>query len=58
MRGPAAQARAIREGRAPATGGDFALHVTELALLMQNAGTDGHAITPRSSFAPISLSDL
>jgi predicted dehydrogenase len=54
MRGPAEQASAIRDGRAPLLSGDFALHVTELALAMQNAGSDGGAVEIRSRFSPLS----
>ncbi len=54
MRGPALQAKAIAAGTSPQTGGDFALHVTELALAMQNASTGSAPITLRSRFEPIS----
>jgi predicted dehydrogenase len=53
MRGPAEQAKAIEDGRSPRLGGDFALHITELALAMQNAGSDGGAVLIRSRFKPL-----
>ncbi len=51
MRGVAAQAEAIRAGKRPSTGGAFALHITELALIMQDAGPEGCSVLPRSRFA-------
>jgi predicted dehydrogenase len=53
MRGVADQAAAIARGESPGTGGAFALHVTELALLMQNAGSESGPITLRSRFEPL-----
>lgn len=57
MRGPALQAKAIAGGTSPQTGGDFALHVTELALAMQNATAGSAPVTLRSRFSPISRSN-
>jgi predicted dehydrogenase len=53
MRGPAEQARAIAEGRASRLPADFALHVTELALALQQANTLAQPFRPRSRFAPL-----
>jgi predicted dehydrogenase len=53
MRGVADQIRAIKAGESPQTGGAFALHITELALAMQNAGTENGPITLRSRFDPL-----
>ncbi|WP_185985176.1 Gfo/Idh/MocA family protein [Aureimonas mangrovi] len=50
MRGPAVMAAAISAGRAPPMDTDFALHVTELALVAQNAGRYTMPYRPRSSF--------
>ncbi len=50
MRGPAEQARAIREGRVPRLSSAFALHVTELALAIQNAGTQHGTVRLTSRF--------
>ncbi|MES2498866.1 MAG: Gfo/Idh/MocA family oxidoreductase [Pseudomonadota bacterium] len=51
--GVAEMALVIAEGRAPRLAGDFALHLTEVALAMQ-AGGDHR---PRTSFAPIAPMD-
>jgi hypothetical protein len=53
MRGPAEQALAIREGRAPRLPADFVLHITELALAMQDADKLPQPYTPSSRFAPL-----
>jgi predicted dehydrogenase len=53
MLGPATQATDIAAGKAPLLAGNFALHVTELALAMQNAGTDGGAVDIKSRFTPL-----
>ena len=47
--GVAEMAIAIAERRAPRLAGDFALHLTEVALAMQ-AGGEHH---PRTAFAPM-----
>ncbi|MCB8840466.1 Gfo/Idh/MocA family protein [Aurantimonas sp. VKM B-3413] len=49
-RGPAAMAAALREGRPLGYGADFALHITELALVAQNANKFSMPYRPRSSF--------
>jgi predicted dehydrogenase len=49
--GIAAQARAISECRAPFFSGDVALHITEIALALSNAGPEAGAFRPRSSFS-------
>jgi hypothetical protein len=51
--GVAEMAQAIAEGREPRLAGDFALHLTEVALAMQ-AGGDHR---PRTAFAPIAPMD-
>jgi predicted dehydrogenase len=53
MRGPAEQALAIREGRAPRLPADFVLHITELALAMQDADKLPQPHLPRTRFAPL-----
>ncbi len=53
MRGPAEQARAVREGRAPRMSSAFALHVTELALAIQRAGTQSGTIELTTTFEPL-----
>ena len=52
--GIAEMVRAIQEGRSQPVPPDFLLHLNELALLIQNAGPEGVATKPKSSFAPIS----
>lgn len=49
-RGIAEQARAIAAGRAPFFSGQRALHITELALALNNAGTAAAPFVPSSSF--------
>jgi predicted dehydrogenase len=53
MRGPAEQARALREGRVCRLSPAFVLHVTELALVLQHADTVAQPYLPRTRFAPI-----
>ncbi|MGL4729394.1 MAG: Gfo/Idh/MocA family protein [Bosea sp. (in: a-proteobacteria)] len=53
MRGPADQALALGEGRAPRLSADFVLHITELSLAMQNADTLPQLYLPRTSFVPL-----
>ncbi|MER0238358.1 Gfo/Idh/MocA family oxidoreductase [Fulvimarina sp. MAC8] len=50
-RGPAAIAEAAGKGRTLDFGADFALHVTELALIIQNADKHPMPYRPKSSFA-------
>ncbi|SJZ95856.1 Gfo/Idh/MocA family protein [Consotaella salsifontis] len=50
-RGPAALAEAAAAGKEPTYGADFALHVTELALVAQNASRIPMPYRPRSAFA-------
>ena len=50
-RGPAAVAAAVETGEPLAFGADFALHITELALVAQNADRYAMPYRPRSSFA-------
>lgn len=49
-RGIAEQARAIEAGRAPFFSGQRALHITELALALNNAGPAAGPYVPTSSF--------
>jgi predicted dehydrogenase len=49
-RGIAEQARAIAAGRAPFFSGQRALHITELALALNNAGTAATPFVPSSRF--------
>jgi hypothetical protein len=51
--GIAEMARAIREGRSQPMPPDFLLHLNELTLLIQNAGSSGQTIRPQTSFATI-----
>lgn len=53
MRGPAEQAAAIARGEPARLGGDFALHITELALLIQNAGPFSGTVGLTTTFAPM-----
>ncbi len=48
--GPAAQAKAIAAGGAPRFSGQLALHVTEVALALNNAADYPQPYRPRSSF--------
>ncbi len=50
MRGPAEQATAISAGRSPLLSSAFALHITELALAIQHAGTQDGAVKLTSRF--------
>ncbi|MDY8108033.1 Gfo/Idh/MocA family oxidoreductase [Fulvimarina sp. 2208YS6-2-32] len=50
-RGPAAIAAAAKAGKPLEFGADFALHVTELALMIQNADRTPMPYRPKSSFA-------
>lgn len=52
MRGPAEQARAIVAGTPPRLSSDFSLHITELALAIQNAGTSMPVTRLTSRFDP------
>lgn len=52
-RGPAATFAALREKRATPIPADFSLHVTELALVAQDASAYPMPYRPRSSFAPL-----
>lgn len=49
-RGPAELAAAAEEGRPPALGADWSLHVNELALAIQSPGSQGGPRTLRSGF--------
>ena len=51
--GIAEMARAIAEGRPQPTPPDFLLHVNELTLLIQRAGSDGVAVRPTTTFTPL-----
>lgn len=51
-RGVAEMAGAIRQGREPYIGADFSLHLTELTLACQNAGT-GVVMNLTTEFAPM-----
>lgn len=57
MRGPAEQAAALREGRPCRLPPEFVLHVTELALAIQNADRLPQPFVPRSHFAPLAPMD-
>lgn len=48
--GIAAQAEALANGGAPFFSGNVALHLTEIALALSNAGSDAGPYRPRSSF--------
>lgn len=56
-RGPAATARALKQGRDLPMPADFALHITELALVAQDAGRFPSPYKPRSSFSSLPLLD-
>ncbi len=49
--GIAAQARAIRDGKRPFFSGDVALHITEVALVLSNAGHEFAPYRPKSGFS-------
>ena len=51
--GPAEMASAIQEGRPPRLGGQFALHITELALAIQHPDRYGTEYIPRTQFEPM-----
>lgn len=51
--GVAMMARAIEQGTEMPMPADFMLHLTELTLMIQNAGPDGLAQRPTTSFAPL-----
>lgn len=51
--GIAEMARDLRDGQPPYLSPDFVKHVNELTLLVQGAGTDGIAVRPSTSFAPL-----
>ena len=42
--GPAEMLMALAAGRPPRLGGDYALHLNEVTLAIQNAGADGGAV--------------
>ncbi len=50
MRGPARLAEAVRTGSQPPLAGAFALHVTELSIVAQDAGRFPMPYRPRSTF--------
>ena len=52
-RGLGEMVEAIRMDRAPRLSSRFSLHVTELALAIQNAGHESGAYVPRSTFEPM-----
>ena len=49
--------QAIAAGRPQPMPPDFLLHLNELTILVQDAGPDGRAATPTTSFAPLTLPD-
>jgi hypothetical protein len=51
--GVAEMARAMKEGRPQPLPPDFLTHLNELTLLIQRAGTEGVAVRPETTFAPI-----
>ncbi|AWI86730.1 oxidoreductase (plasmid) [Alloyangia pacifica] len=51
--GIAEMARDLRDGQPQYLSPDFVKHVNELTLLVQGAGTDGIAVRPSTSFAPL-----
>lgn len=51
--GIAEMAREIREGRPQYLSPEFLLHLNELTLLTQNAGTDGITAVPTTTFEPL-----
>ena len=59
--GPAELLEARREGRAPRLSADFALHLNEVTLAIQNAGEDGGAVrmtTPCPAMEPMPWAEL
>ena len=57
--GIAEMVRAMREERSQLMSPDFLLHLNELTLLIQRAGPEGIATTPKTTFTPIEpLSDV
>ncbi|MBX2812297.1 MAG: Gfo/Idh/MocA family oxidoreductase [Myxococcales bacterium] len=52
-RGLGEMVKAIRVGRKPRLSSEFSLHVTELALAIQNAGNEQAVYKPRSTFEPM-----
>lgn len=53
MLGPDEMLDAMANGRAPRLAGDFALHLTEVTLAMQNAGLETETQRIQSSFDPL-----
>jgi predicted dehydrogenase len=54
-RGPAATAEALRAGKPVPMPADFALHITELALVAQDAARFPSPYKPRTAFAPLPI---
>ena len=52
-RGPAEMADALDAGRTPRLGADFTLHVTELSLVIQDAGTRADSYEMTTDFPPM-----
>ncbi|QJU57273.1 Gfo/Idh/MocA family oxidoreductase [Sphingomonas sp. AP4-R1] len=53
--GIAEMGKAIAEGRPQLMAPDFLMHLNELTLLVQGAGSEGRTVKPTTSFAPIDL---
>lgn len=53
MLGPDEMLRAIEQAEAPRLAGDFALHLTEVTLAIQNSGQDAGAQAIQSTFEPM-----
>lgn len=51
--GVAELARAIEQRRSPYLSADFLMHINELTLLIQGAGTCSGAVRPRTTFEPL-----
>ncbi|MFA5967658.1 MAG: Gfo/Idh/MocA family oxidoreductase [Sphingomonas sp.] len=55
MLGIAEMGKAVAEGRAQPMPPDFLIHLNEITLLVQNAGSSGRAIKPTTSFTPLEM---
>jgi hypothetical protein len=53
MLGPAEMLEALRDGRESRLSNDFALHMTEVTLAMQNAGESAGAQTMTTGCSPM-----
>ena len=53
FRGVGEMATALKDGRPPRMSAEFSLHVTEIALAIHNASTNGGVYLPKSTFEPM-----